>query len=79
MNVSFLYYMSQEKSHKKSLTLEAYGKVEKTLKTDPYLKRKKYKEINFKIFCSLYFSLAFLAVKIILLFSYLVGIRRPTH
>ena len=30
-------------------------------------------------FCSLYFSLAFLAVKIILLFFYLVGIRRPTH
>lgn len=44
MNVSFLYYMSQEKSHKKSFTLEAYGKVEKTLKTDPYLKRKNIKK-----------------------------------
>ena len=43
MNVSFLYYMSQEKSHKKSFTV-AYGKVEKTLKTDPYLKRKNIKK-----------------------------------
>ena len=65
--------MSQEKSHKKSFTLEAYGKVEKTLKTDPYLKRKNIKK------SILYFSLTFLAVKIILLFFYLVGIRRPTH
>ena len=44
MNVSFLYYMSQEKSHKKSFTLEAYGKVEKALKPDPYLKRKNIKK-----------------------------------
>ena len=45
MFLSFsLYYMSQEKSHKKSYTLEASGWVEKTLKTDPYLKRKNIKK-----------------------------------
>ena len=44
MNVSFLNYMSQEKSHKKSYTLKAYGLVEKTLKTDPYFKRKNIKK-----------------------------------
>ena len=49
MNVSFLFYMSQEKSHKKSYhALEAYGLVEKTLNwSSP--QKKKYKEINFTI------------------------------
>ena len=60
MNVSFLYYMSQEKSHKKSFTLEAYGKVEKTLKTDPYLKRKNIKKEILKFFVLYIFLSLFL-------------------
>ena len=83
MNVPFFFLILYEsrKESQEIIYLRSFWVSRKNIKNWSLPQEKKYKEINFTIwfFCSLYLSLAFLAVKIILLFFNLVGVRRPTH